>query len=81
MDRREILFCNITVLDGKNKIVIEKVVLLEDENTYKERKSKVELKIVNREIIKSLGFENKATGFTEATKSDEKRNTITGAYD
>jgi len=81
MERREILFCNIIVLDGKIKRLIEKVVLLDDETVYKERKSKNELKIISKEIIKSLGFENKSTGYTEAIKSDEKRNNITGAYD
>jgi len=81
MKRKEILFCNITVLDGKKEIKIEKVVLLEDEIFYKNKKFKEPLKIIKKEIIKSLGFENLSTGFVSSIKSEEKRNIITGAYD
>lgn len=75
MERREILFCNLTVSDGKKKKLIEKCVILKGDTIYKKQN------ILKVEIIRSLGFENKATGFTEAIQSDEKRNTITGAYD
>jgi len=75
MERREILFCNLTVLDGKKQKVIEKCVIIKGDTVYKKQPIK------SVEVIRSLGFENKATGFTEATKSDEKRNTTTGAYD
>jgi len=81
MKKREILFCNIIVLEGKKEIKIEKVVLLEDEMIYKNKKFKEPLKIIKKEIIKSLGFENLSIGFVSAVKSEEKRNTITGAYD
>jgi hypothetical protein len=30
---------------------------------------------------KSLGFQNSQLGFTEVSKSNEKRNNITGAYE
>ena len=30
---------------------------------------------------KSLGFQNTQNGFTEVSKSNEKRNNITGAYE
>lgn len=75
MGVREILFCNLTVSDGKKQKVIEKCVILKGDNDYKKQN------ILNVEFIKSLGFENKATGFTESKKSDEKRNNITGAYE
>jgi len=81
MKKREILFCNIIVLEGKKEIKIDKVVLLEDEIIYKNKKFKEPLKIIKKEIIKSLGFENLGNGFTKAVKSEEKRNDITGAYD
>jgi len=82
MKRKEILFCNIIVLDGKKEILVEKVVLLEDEIIYNNRKLfKSPLKIIKKEVIKSLGFENKNNGFVNAIKSEEKRNIITGSYD
>lgn len=79
--KREILFCNIIALYGKKEIKIKEVVLLEDEFIYKNKKYKEPLKIIKREIIKSLGFENKTNGYVNAIKSNEKRNEITGAYD
>lgn len=79
--KREILFCNITALENKKEIIIKNVVLLEDEFIYKNKKYKEPLKIIKREIIKSLGFENKTNGYVNAIKSNEKRNEITGAYD
>ncbi len=75
MELREILFCNLTVSDGKKQKLIEKCVILKGDTVYKKQN------ILKVEFIRSLGFENKATGFTEAIKSDEKRNTTTGAYD
>lgn len=75
MERREILFCNLTVLDGKKQKNIDKCVILKGDTIYKKKK------IIKVEFLKSLGFENKATGFVTAEKSNEKRNNITGAYD
>jgi hypothetical protein len=75
MERREILFVNLIVTDGKKQKVIEKCVILKGDTIYKKHK------IIKSEFIRSLGFENKATGFTEGIKSDEKRNDVTGAYD
>lgn len=75
MERKEILFVNLTVQDGKKKKVIENCVILKGDTVYKKQS------ILKTEVIRSLGFQNKASGFTEGIKSDEQRNTITGAYD
>lgn len=75
MEKREILFCNLTVNNVKKNVVIKNCVILKGDENYKKQK------IVKTEIIKSLGFESKKEGHVEALKSDEKRNNITGAYD
>lgn len=75
MERREILFCNLTVSDGKKQKIIEKCVILKGDIIYKNQNIK------SIEVIRSLGFENKSTGFIEVHKSEEKRNTNTGTYD
>lgn len=38
-------------------------------------------KVLDIDVICSLGFENNASGYTELKKSEEKRNNITGAYE
>jgi len=75
MEKREIIFCNLTVIDGKKEKIIEKCVIFKCDTIYKKQTIK------KVEFITSLGFENKAIGFTEVSKSDEKRNNITGAYE
>lgn len=75
MEKKEIFFCDLIFIKDGKQVKIEKGVWMETETHYK----KIEIKEVFK--IKSLGFQSLQTGFTEATKSDEKRNTITGAYD
>lgn len=75
MERKEIFFCDLTVIKDEKEVKIEKAVWLEGETHYK----KMEIKKVVK--IKSLGFQSLSSGFSEATKSEEKRNTTTGAYD
>lgn len=75
MERKEIFFCDLIVIKDKKELKIEKVVWMETETHHK----KMEIKKIIK--IKSLGFQSLQNGFTEVTKSNEKRNTITGAYD
>lgn len=75
MEKREILFVNLIVEDGKKQKSIEKCVIKKGDAFYKKQK------IISIDLLNSLGFENNATGFTEGKKSEEKRNDITGAYD
>ena len=68
----------------KNKlIIVEKVVLKQGEEYYKNLKLgiKENCKILKIDIISSLGFENTNKGFDLGIKSEEKRNNITGAYE
>lgn len=75
MERKEIFFCDLIVIKNKKEVKIEKVVWVDEETHHK----KMEIKKVFK--LKSLGFQSLQKGFTEVLKSDEKRNTITGAYD
>lgn len=75
MECREILFVNLIVADGKKEKLIEKCVILKGDTIYKKQNIK------SIEEIRSLGFENKASGFTVGIKSEEKRNDITGTYE
>jgi len=75
MERKEIFFCDLIVIKDKKEVKINKAVWLDGETHYKN----MEIKKVTK--ITSLGFQNRQNGFTEAKKSDEKRNNITGAYD
>lgn len=71
----EIFFCNLTVLDKKKEIIHKRVVYKNVNGMYKGNK------VLNIDIICSLGFENTTKDFIELNKSDEKRNNITGAYE
>ena len=83
MERKEIFYCNLTLQKGKDKIELKNIVYKETDGFYKNIRYGINepLKVIKFDIITSLGFENTASGFTEVKKSEEKRNTITGAYD
>lgn len=71
----KIIFADIKVKD-KNKIVtLEKVVLKENDKTYKG------LEVISINKISDLGSVNQSKGFDLGVKSEEKRNNITGAYE
>ena len=74
MDRNEIFFCDLIVIKDKKELKVKEVVWMETQTHYKKMKIK---KIIK---IKSLGFQSLQNGFTEATKSEEKRNDVNGAY-
>ena len=75
MKGKEIFFCDLIVIKDKKKARIENVVWMETETHHK----KMEIKEVIK--LKSLGFQSLQNGYTEVSKSNEKRNTITGAYE
>jgi hypothetical protein len=71
----EIVFCNLTILKKNVKNTLKEVVYKEKDGYYKG------FKVIDIEIIKRLGFENKNKGFDLAVKNQEQRNNITGAYE
>jgi ribosomal 50S subunit-recycling heat shock protein len=75
MRRKEIFYCDLIVIKNNKEVKIENVVWMETETEYK--------KMIIKEVIKhkSLGFQSLQKDYTEVTKSNEKRNNITGAYD
>ena len=70
-----ILFGDIIVFDGKNKIKIKNAVFKEGDVFYKEKK------IIEILSYKNVGKTSTLKSYTEVKKSDEKRNEITGAYE
>jgi hypothetical protein len=52
MHRREILFCNLTILKNKKEEIIQRVVYKNVNGYYKKNK------VLKVEVICSLGFEN-----------------------
>lgn len=72
---KEIFYCNLKVEDKKKIIYINNIVYKDINGFYKGKK------VLSIDIICSLGFENKSKNFSLVTKSDEKRNNITGAYE
>jgi hypothetical protein len=52
MQRREILFCNLTILKNKKQEVLERVVYKDVDGHYKKHK------VLKVEVICSLGYEN-----------------------
>lgn len=83
MEAKEIFYCNLTLQNGKEKIILRKVIYKESNGYFKNIRLGIKepLKVLNVDVIKSLGFESISSGYTEVTKSDEKRNNITGAYE
>jgi hypothetical protein len=52
MQRREILFCNLTILKNNKEEVLESVVYKDVDGHYKKNK------VLKVEVISSLGYEN-----------------------
>ena len=84
----EIVYCNLKVRNDKNKIYeFKEVVYKQTNGFYYEKRFFDQLKIFEQlrvfdlEILARLGFESKNIGHTEAVKSNEQRNKITGAYE
>jgi len=75
IEQGEIVFCNLTIIKKGKKEKINKVVYKEVDGLYKGDR------VVDIEIISRLGFENRTKGYDIGTKSDEKRNNITGVYE
>ena len=82
MKQREIILCNLTLLENKKKIILKDVVYKESNGYYKNNRLGIKkpLKVINVEFIKSLGFESMKKGYTEVSKSDNERDDVTGAY-
>ena len=83
MEAKEIFYCNLTLQKGKEIIELKKVVYKKEDGYFKNKRYGVlePLKVLNVEVIESLGFENNTTDFIEVEKSNEKRNNITGVYE
>lgn len=73
--KKNILFGDIIVLDGKNKVKIKNAVFKEGDLYYKKNK------IVEIISFKNVGQTSTIKSYTEVNKSDEIRNNITGAYE
>jgi hypothetical protein len=80
---KEIFYCDLTVLFNKKEVIVKDVVYKETDGYYSNRKlfKDEKVKVLKINIIKSLGFENISSDFTNVQKSNEVRNNITGAYD
>lgn len=84
---KEIFFCNLIVEHNKKKLSIKEVVYKESDGYYHNKTAlskygiNEKVKVLNVDIIKSMGFENIDTGYTVVGKSNEKRNETTGAYE
>jgi hypothetical protein len=90
VDVGEILFCNLILTHNHKEYHILNVVYKHNNDYIYDRKYIIdrlnlkdvkELKIKSIEVIKSLGFENKEKDYLQVKRSNEKRNTTTGAYD
>jgi hypothetical protein len=83
----EIVYCDLTIIYKGTKHKLEKVVYKNDGNLFYKKtlldklKIKEPVKVEDIKIISRLGFESKATGYTEVKKNDEQRNKITGTYE
>ena len=83
----EIVFCDLIIIHKGKKHKLEKVVYKNDGNLFYKKTLLDKLKITEPvkvediKIISRLGFESKATGYTEVKGSDETRNKITGTYE
>jgi len=71
----EIVYCNLIILKKDKKQEINEVVYKEVNGLYKNNK------VIDIQIIKRLGFENRAKGYNIGIKSEDKRNNTTGAYE
>ena len=74
-EKKRILFGDIIVLDGKNKVKIKNAVFKEGDLFYKKNK------IIDIISFKNVGETSTIKSFIEVKKSDEIRNNITGTYE
>lgn len=75
-EKKNILFGNIIIFDGKKQIRINDAVFKEGDILYK-KKFKI-MKIIS---FKNVGQTSTIKSYTEVNKSDEIRNNITGTYE
>jgi len=75
MTKKNILYGDIIVIDGKKEKTLKEVVFTEGDTIYK--------KMIIKKILtfKIVGQTNISKSYTEVKASDEKRNNITGAYE
>jgi hypothetical protein len=75
MIKKNILYGDIVVIDGKKEKTLKEVVFTEGDTIYK--------KMIIKKILtfKIVGKTNILKSYTEVKASDEKRNNITGAYE
>ncbi|MFY7937121.1 MAG: hypothetical protein ACOVOQ_07085 [Flavobacterium sp.] len=75
MIKKNILYGDIVVIDGKKEKTLKEVVFTEGDTIYK--------KMIIKKILtfKIVGQTNISKSYTEVKASDEKRNNITGAYE
>jgi hypothetical protein len=75
MTKKNILYGDIVVIDGKKEKTLQEVVFTEGDTIYK--------KMIIKKILtfKIVGQTNTSKSYTEVKASDEKRNNITGAYE
>lgn len=76
MERKNILFGDLIVLDGKKQIRINDAIFKEGDVLYKNK-----FQIIKIISFKNVGQTSTIKSYTEVNKSDEIRNTITGAYE
>lgn len=85
----EIVFCNAKFSHNGRTHQLKEIVYKHTDGLYfnqdelvRKRKIKTPVALFDIEIIKRLGFENRAQGFSEAKANDNnKRNPVTGAYE
>jgi hypothetical protein len=73
--RKNILFGNLEVFDGKKKIIIQEAVFTEGAQFYKK------MNIIKIHSFKIVGQTHILKDYTNVKKSNEARNKITGAYE
>jgi hypothetical protein len=74
-EKKNILFGNIIVLEGKKKVQINNAVFKEGDSFYKKKQI---IKIIS---FKNVGQTSCIKSYTKVEKSNETRNNITGNYE
>lgn len=75
-EKKNILFGNIIVLDGKKQVQINDAIFKEGDVIYKNK-----FQIIKIISFKNVGQTSTIKSYTEVNKSDEIRNNITGTYE
>jgi len=75
LKKDEIVYCNLTVISDGKKKKINQVVYKEKDGYYKGER------VIEVDLIKIIGYANNTNDYTEVKKSNEQRNTVTGAYE